>query len=435
MDANADVLAILALVLVGGKLAGQASQRIGLPTPVGKIAVGLLIGPAVLGLVSTDSTLDALSEVGLVLLMFLAGLETDMVTLRRVRVPAFAAAMGGVALPFAAGVGLGLAFDLEWADTLFLAAILTATSVSISAQTLRELGRLQSREGTTILAAAVMDDILGVVILAFVFAVAGQGDAVASLSKMAIFLPVAFVLGRQVLPFLGKRLAPRLSTETQVAVVIAIALTYAWASEELGGVAAVTGAYMAGLLIAQTELASRALHGLSAVSYGFFVPLFFVGIGLQADFGSLADSPWLVVALLGAAIVAKALGCFAGARVCRYSTIESLRVGVGMVSRGEVALVIAAAGLDAGVVDATVFSASVIMALVTTVVTPIALKFTYTSGLLQRMRLAEIAEGADAEEAAQPRPHGPPSRAQPASTFRAPAAPRPLREGVSQPEH
>jgi Kef-type K+ transport system membrane component KefB len=394
MDAHTDILAILALVLVGGKLAGQAGQRIGLPTAVGKICVGLLIGPAVLGWVSSGGTLDTLSDIGLVLLMFLAGLETDTVTLRQVRVPAFAAATGGVVLPFAAGVGLGYLFDLGLSETLFLAAILTATSVSISAQTLRELGRLRSREGTTILAAAVIDDVMGVVILAFVFAVAGDGDPLPALAKMAVFLPVAFVLGRQVIPYVGRHVAARLSTETQLAIVIALALAYAWAAEELGGVAAVTGAYLAGLLVAQTDLAERAIHGLADLSYAFFVPLFFVSIGLKADFASLAESPWLVTLLLVAAVVAKIVGCFLGARVSRFSTIESLRVGVGMVSRGEVALVIAAAGLDAGAVDDTIFSAAVIMALVTTVLAPLLLKFTYMSRWVQRLRLAALAEGA-----------------------------------------
>lgn len=396
MDTHAHILAVVALILLGGKLAGQAGQRFGLPTAVGKICVGLLVGPAVLGLVSTDGTLDTLSDIGLVLLIFLAGLETDTVTLRQVRVPAFAAAVGGVVLPFGAGLALGYLFSLGLAETLFLGAILTATSVSISAQTLRELGRLRSREGTTILAAAVIDDILGVIILAFVFAVAAEGDLLLSLGKMALFLPVAFLLGRQVIPALGKRIAAKLSSETQLAIVIALALAYAWAAEELGGVAAVTGAYMAGLLVAQSELAEGAVGELHSISYGFFVPLFFVGIGLQADFASLADAPWLAVSLLVVAVLAKAIGCFAGARVCRFSTIESLRVGVGMVSRGEIALVIAAAGLEAGAVEDTLFSASVIMALVTTVITPLLLKATYTSRLVQRVRLAALTESANA---------------------------------------
>jgi Kef-type K+ transport system membrane component KefB len=390
VDPHTDILAILALILVAGKLAGQAGKRLGLPTPVGKICVGLVIGPALLGLVTNDGSIETLSEIGLVLLMFLAGLETDMVTLRQVRVPALAAAAGGVMLPFAGGVGLGYLFDLGLAETLFLGAILTATSVSISAQTLRELGRLQSREGTTILAAAVIDDVMGVAVLAFVFAVAGDGNPVESLARMALFLPLAFVVGQSVIPWAGKRIAPRLSTETQLAVVIAVALAYGWAAEELGGVAAVTGAYIAGVLVAQSELPHAAMDGLSTIANSFFVPLFFVAIGLQANFGSLAESPWLVVSLLVVAVLAKILGSGAGALVARFSAVESLRVGAGMVSRGEVALVIAAAGLEAGAVDETLFSAAVIMALVTTIVTPLMLKVTYSNTLLQRARLGGL---------------------------------------------
>jgi Kef-type K+ transport system membrane component KefB len=377
MDSQADILAILAVVLLGGKLAGHLGQRLGLPTAVGKIAVGLLLGPAVLGVVSLQGTLADLSDIGVILLMFLAGLETDTDTMRRVTVPAFAVALGGVAIPFGGGLGLGYAFHLSQAETLFLGAILTATSVSISAQTLRELGRLQSKEGTTILAAAVIDDILGIVILAFVFAIAGGEDPLPALAKMALFLPIAFVLGHIALGPLVRRLGSHLSEEAHLTLVIAVALAYAWAAQHLGGVAAVTGAYMAGLLVARIDLAERVNHGLNWLVYGFFIPLFFVGIGLQADFRSLGEAPVLVLALLAVAVAGKVAGCFAGARLTGFATEEALRVGVGMMSRGEIALVVAAAGLSAGAIDGTVFSASVLMALVTTILTPILLKLTY----------------------------------------------------------
>lgn len=378
MNSETDILAILALILVGGTLAGHASQRLGLPTPVGKITVGLFIGPAVLGLVSSDSSLETLSNIGVVLLMFMAGLETDTATMRRVTVPALVVALGGTILPFAGGLILGYVFHLGRAETLFLGVILIATSVSITAQTLRELGRLQSREGTTILAAAVIDDILGIVILALVFAATGGGDPVLALVKMALFLPIAFLLGRGVLTPIIERLGRHFSGELQLSMIIALALAYAWAGERLGGVAAVTGAYMAGLLVAETTFA-RVSHGLNWVMYGFFVPLFFVGIGLKADLGSIGEAPYLVLALLAVAIVGKVAGCYAGSRLCRLSDDEALRVGVGMMSRGEIALVIAAAGLAEGVVGNTVFSASILMALVTTVLTPILLKVTYAT--------------------------------------------------------
>jgi Kef-type K+ transport system membrane component KefB len=245
---------------------------------------------------------------------------------------------------------------------------------------LRELGHLRSRAGTTILAAAVIDDILGIIVLAFVFASTG-GDPLISIGKMAAFLPLALVLGQRVLAPLASRALPRLPEEAQLAVLLGGALSYSWAAEHLGGVAAVTGAYMAGLIASQTEMGHSASRGLNWMAYGFFVPIFFVAIGLQADFVSLGEAPLLVLALLAVAVIAKVGGCFAGARVTGFSGPDSVRVGVGMMSRGEVALVIAAAGLEAGIVERPVFSAAILMTLVTTVLTPIVLKLTYRQGV------------------------------------------------------
>jgi len=392
MDSHTDLLAILAIMVIGGKLAGQLGQRLGFPTAVGKITLGLIIGPAILGLVHYDGSVVNLAEIGVVVLMFIAGVETDTETMKKVTLPAFAVAIGGVILPFAGGLGIGLAFDLKMSEALFLGAILTATSVSISAQTLRELGRLRSREGTTILAAAVIDDVLGIVVLAFVFASTGGGDPVMSIAKMAIFLPVAFVLGQRVLAPLGSKWLSKLPNEAQLGVLLGVALGYSWAAEHLGGVAAVTGAYMAGLLLSQTEVGQKATHGLNWIGYGFFVPIFFVAIGLQADFASLGSAPLLVAALLLVAVFAKVAGCYVGARVAHLSHEESAIIGVGMMSRGEVALVVAAAGLQAGIVEDKLFSAAIVMTLVTTILTPIALKMMYRTAPSRARSPAEARE-------------------------------------------
>ncbi len=377
MDSHTNFLMILALVVLGGKLAGQLGQRFGFPTAVGKITLGLVIGPAAFGLVHYDGSMANLADIGVIVLMFIAGLETDVETMRKVTVPAFAVAAGGVIVPFVGGLGIGVAFHLGAAESLFLGAILTATSVSISAQTLRELGRLRSTEGTTILAAAVIDDIMGIVVLAFVFAATGDGDPIVSIGKMAIFLPVAFVLGQRVLSPLANKTIHRLPDEAQVGVLLGVALAYGWAAQHLGGVAAVTGAYMAGLIASQTNVGQKATHGINWLGYGFFIPIFFVAIGLQADFGSLGSAPLLVGALLAVAVVGKVAGCYMGARLARLTHQEGTIIGVGMMSRGEVALVVAAAGLQAGVVDDKLFSAAIVMTLVTTVATPILLKLAY----------------------------------------------------------
>jgi Kef-type K+ transport system membrane component KefB len=380
MEGNQDILLVLALILVAGWLASHAGQKLGMPSAVGKITVGLIIGPAVFGLVSESDTLHTFSEIGVIILMFLAGLETDMTTMRQVSASAFAVAIGGVVLPLLGGVGIGYAFGLTTTEALFLGAILTATSVSISAQTLKELGILQTREGTTILAAAVIDDIMGVVVLSFVFAMTGDGNPLVSIGQMALFLPGALLLGYFLSGPIAQRMEAHLSTEAQLSIVIAGALVFAWASESIGGVASVTGAYMAGLLVARTQLVHTVSHGLNWVAYGFFVPLFFVGIGMQADFASLADTPALVAALIVVAILAKVVGCYVAGRATRMDHKGSLLIGVGMMSRGEVALVIASAGLAAGAVGPSVFSASIVMTLVTTILTPILLKLIHVSG-------------------------------------------------------
>ncbi len=377
MDSHADFLAILAIIVIGGKLAGQLGQKFGFPTAVGKITLGLIIGPAMFGLVQYDASVADLADIGVIVLMFLAGLETDTETMRKVSLPAFSVATGGVVLPFVGGLGIGLAFNLSTSEALFLGAILTATSVSISAQTLRELGRLRSREGTTILAAAVIDDVMGIIVLAFVFAATGGGDPLVSIGKMAIFLPVAFVLGQRVLSPLANRTMHNLPDEAQLAILLGLALGYGWAAEHLGGVAAVTGAYMAGLIASQTNMGEKAVHGLNWLGYSFFIPIFFVAIGLQANFASLGSAPLLVLALLGVAVVSKIGGCYVGGRVARLNHTESARIGVGMMSRGEVALVIASAGLAAGIVEEKLFSAAIVMTLVTTILTPIILKLMY----------------------------------------------------------
>lgn len=377
MQFSLNILLVIALVLLGAKVAGRLSQRVGLPTPFGKILLGLIIGPAVLNWVSPGETLRNLADIGVILLMFLAGLETDMVQMRRVGWASFWTALGGVVLPFAGGLGLGYVFGLGAVESLFLGAILTATSVSISAQTLMEMGKLRTREGTTILGAAVIDDVMGIIILAFVFAL-GSGEALLpALLKMAIFLPLAVVVGRFVVPPLMKQVQGRLPQEAQLAVILVLALLYAWAAQYWGGVAAITGAYIAGLLVSQTELREHASGGLGSIGYTFFVPIFFVGIGLQTDLLHLGEAWLLGIAVLAVAVVGKVLGCYVGARGGGFSHKESLRVGVGMMSRGEVALVIAAAALQAGVVDTGIFAVAVLTALATTLLTPVFLKLTY----------------------------------------------------------
>jgi Kef-type K+ transport system membrane component KefB len=388
------LLLLLSLIIIAAKLAGALANRIGQPAVFGEILVGLVLGPTVLNVLgwtpftataeagaaessSLLSVIRDLADVGVVLLMFVAGLETDVAEMRRVGRVAFWSAFGGVVLPMAGGAAVAVAFGfpLYW-EGIFIGAILTATSVSISAQTLIELGALRSREGTAILGAAVIDDVMGIIILSLVVAFArasAGGVEVAQVALVAVRIAAFFALAVAA----GRLLAPLLRWTSSLGVsqavlsaAIAVAFIYSWAAEYLGAVAAITGAYVAGVLIAQTEFRKQVDAGIHALTYSMFVPVFFIGIGLQANGRELGGRAIFTGVLILTAIVTKAVGCAAFARMFGFSTQESIRVGAGMISRGEVGLIVAAYGLSNGLIGQEVFSASVIMVLATTMVTP-----------------------------------------------------------------
>jgi Kef-type K+ transport system membrane component KefB len=400
MTHSLQLLLLLALIIAAAKLAGALANRIGQPAVFGEILVGLLLGPTLLNMLGWPlfappapevepgagllAAVRDFAEIGVLLLMFVAGLETDVDELRRVGRVAFWSAFGGVVLPMAGGVATAAAFGLPifW-EGLFIGTILTATSVSISAQTLIELGALRTREGSTILGAAVIDDVMGIIVLSLVVAFAKAADTgVDALAvvlvgvRVAVFFAAGVFAGRWFTPLL--RWATRLEvSRALLAAVLIVAFVYAWAAEYLGSVAAITGAYLAGVLVAQTPFKGQVDRGIHPLTYSMFVPIFFISIGLQANGRELGARAMFTVVLVVVAIAAKALGCGLFARLFGFSTGESIRVGVGMVSRGEVGLIAAGYGLANGIIGRDVFSASVIMVLATTMVTPPLLRLTF----------------------------------------------------------
>jgi Na+:H+ antiporter len=386
------LLLLLALAVAAAKLAGTLATRIGQPAVFGEILAGLLLGPTALDVLSlppfkagdVGAFIRDLSEIGVLLLMFVAGLETDLGEMRRVGKVAFWSAFGGVVLPLVAGAATAVAFGfpLYW-EGIFIGTILTATSVSISAQTLLEIGAFRSREGATILGAAVIDDVMGIVLLSLVVAFAktsAAGVEVAQIGGVALRIVVYFVLavsgGRALRAVLAwVRELPVSQAVLSAAVVIA--MIYAWAAEYVGGVAAITGAYVAGALIAQTEFKKEIDAGIHPLAYSMFVPVFFISIGLQANGRELGDRVWFTIVLVLVSIVAKVVGCALFARWCGFTSRQSLRVGVGMISRGEVGLIVAGYGLSSSLIGTDVFSASVIVVLATTMVTPPLLRLVF----------------------------------------------------------
>lgn len=402
MSHTLQLLLLLAFFVAAAKLAGAAANRIGQPAVFGEILIGLLLGPTLLDVLSWRvfhatagavgpgiepssllTTIRDLAEIGVILLMFIAGAETDVEEMKRVGRVAFWAAFGGVAFPMLGGAMVAAAFGypILW-QGIFIGTILTATSVSISAQTLIELGALKSKEGSTILGAAVIDDVMGIIVLSIVVALARAGGTAdlggiaVMMVRIALFFAGAIVVGRA-LPAIA-RFAERLEvSQGLLAIVLAIAFTYAWGAEYLGGVAAITGSYLAGLILAQTRYKKQIDEAIHPLTYSLFVPVFFISIGLQANSRDLGARAAFAVTLILVAIVTKAFGCGLFARFAGFDTKASIRVGAGMISRGEVGLIVAGYGLANGLINRDVFSASVVMVLATTMVTPPLLKATF----------------------------------------------------------
>ena len=325
-----------------------------------------------------------LANIGVVLLMFIAGLETDLEQMRLVGRVAVTAGVAGVIVPLFLGLVTVLPFGFDLQMSAFMGIVLTATSVSITVQTLIELRQLNSKEGTTLLGAAVVDDVVALIVLAIFMAVSLTGDTAGNrvgsvLLRMGTFFLIAITLGRFFRPALSAvRRAP--VSEGLLSFTLIGVLVYAWAAEALGGVAALTGAYLAGVLVGQAGFRHEIERHLKALTYAVFAPFFFVSIGLQTNaralqFGDLS----LTVLVIAAAVGGKVVGCGAGARLAGFTWTQALRVGVGMISRGEVGLIIAALGLQAGLLQERGFAIMVIMVLATTLLTPPLLRLVFAS--------------------------------------------------------
>jgi Kef-type K+ transport system membrane component KefB len=314
--------------------------------------------------------------------MFLAGLEIDLAQMLGSGRAAVLAGTLGVAGPLLLGSASALPFGYAPATALFIGVILTATSVSISAQTLMELDALKTRVGMALLGAAVVDDVLGILVLSVFIALAGGAAAGAAgvlwvIIRMAAFLFASVVVGIRILPRLAERVQHLPVIEGLLAFVVAAMLLFSWSAEALGGVAAITGSFIAGAGLAQSRGAvrHRIAQGVRPLAYGFFVPLFFVGIGLETNAREISLNllPFVGLVLL-AAIISKVVGCGVAGLLGGFDRREALQLGVGMISRGEVGLVIASVGLERGVIGAEIFAVTVIVVLVTTLITPVMLK-------------------------------------------------------------
>ncbi len=386
----------LLIILIMAKTAGYLATLLGQPSVFGELLIGLILGPTVLDTQHwsffTDPHLaeavNQLAHIGVLLLMFIAGMEVDLEAMLRAGRPAVLAGVIGVIAPVLLGGLQGWLGGFDLAHSIFMGLTLAATSVSISAQTMIELNVLRTRVGMALLGAAVVDDVLVVLLLSvFMGVMAGSSNLLSILwvlARMVIFLALAIWLGGKVLPRLGALVERLPISEGVMALALAATFLYAWAAEALGGMAAITGAFIAGLIFGRTPLREEIEHGMHTIAYAWLVPIFFVSIGLETNARALGIGgiPFALI-LVAVAVLSKVIGCGLGARLGGFSNGEALRLGVGMSSRGEVGLIVATVGMSSGLIDDVVFASVVIMVLATTLLTPIMLRALYPRPAVQ----------------------------------------------------
>jgi len=363
----------LAIIIILAKVFAFLSTRIRVPPIIGMIVTGLILGPTLIGFMESDEVIHALAVIGVNILLFIAGLETDISLLRKQKVTSMFVAVGGVTLPFIGGFILSMVSHLSLIQGLIVGTILTATSVSITVAVLHGVDKLRSVEGTVILGAAVLDDIIGVLLLTFIFAVAGvQTSIVVTIIKLFAYLIVASLVGYFLFPPLMYRVERLRLPHVEVAIGLSLAFIYAW-SAQLVGIASITGAYLAGLFLARTRLQRKIATGMEIFSEVMFGPIFFVNVGLEANLRHLVVNPTFVLLFVLLAILLKMFGAMGGAKLAKLDTRTSLKIGVGMTPRGEVALIVGTLALSYGYIGLPIFNATVVMVLVTSVLAPLLL--------------------------------------------------------------
>ena len=379
----------LALILLFTKVLGLFTRKLRMPQVVGALIAGVVLGPSVLNLLHDITFLKKTAELGVVVLMFDAGLNTDIDEMKHAGKASFIVALIGVLVPLLGGFGIATLFHIGNPDlgtsaflqNVFIGVIITATSVSITVETLRELGKLSTHVGSTVLGAALIDDIIGIIALTIVSSTADASvNVVMTLLKILLFF--VFVAGAgyifyHLFQYFNKR--DNRDLRRYVIISFVFCLLLAFSAEHFFGVADITGAFFAGLIISHTERTKYLASRFSTLSYILLSPIFFASIGLNVDFSNGISTSILIFAgvLLLVAVLTKVIGCGLGARMCGYSGRESLQIGVGMMSRGEVALIISQKGAALGLLSTIYFGPIILLVICTSIITPIILKLVF----------------------------------------------------------
>ena len=384
----------LAIILLCTKALGLATRKVQMPQVVGALLAGVLLGPAMLGILTETSFIHNVAEIGVIVLMFCAGLETDIQELKASGKASFVIALIGVIVPLIGGYATAMFFNRPdviasdascnvFLQNIFIGVILTATSVSITVETLKELGKLKTKSGNAILGAAIIDDVLGIIALTLVTSMADESVKISVvLLKIVAFFAFAGVIGLIFYKIFKKwtdQAEKGLRRHAIMAFVFCLLMAYV--AEKFFGVADITGAFIAGLIISNTSKSDFVLKKFDTMSYMLLSPVFFASIGLKVELPKMSAAiVGFAVALTIVAILTKIVGCALGAKMCGYKNYQSARIGVGMISRGEVALIVASKGEALGMLGGNFLGPVIIVVVITTIITPILLKIVFKSG-------------------------------------------------------
>jgi len=381
-----EVFRDLAIIIFAAKFFGVMARKCKAPQVVGQIVAGLLVGPCVLGWVAPSDFITHMAEIGVVLLMFEVGLETDLKELVKTGPIALLIACAGVFVPLVLGALLYMGFygvahwgSEEFFKAVFIGTIMTATSVSITVAALQELGKIKSKVGTTIVSAAIIDDVIGIIVLTFVIGFKSPDSHPGMVIVKTIIFFIVAVAGGFVIFKVFLALDKRYPHTRRIPIVsLAFCFALSYVAEKYFGIADITGAYIAGIVLCNLSDNTYIERKVDVSSYMLFGPLFFASIGLKTNFDAMDSTLFIFcICFVIVALLAKIIGCGLAAKVCRYSMSDSLKIGVGMMTRGEVALIVAQKGLAADLLTSDYFMAVILLILFSSIATPIILKFLY----------------------------------------------------------
>lgn len=380
MEGNYKFLLDLVIVLFAANIGGYLMKKMNQSMVLGQILAGLIVGPAVLGIIHETDFIKNVAEIGVLLLMFSAGLETELEDLKSSGKSASLIAIGGVVIPLILGAIAVMAFQkgADFKEAVFVGIILTATSVSLSVQVLREMDKLRTRVGIGILSAAVIDDVIGILLVTLAVSVFGGGHTsiLMVILKIIAFFVALFLFGF-IFSKLFRKYADFFKRENLI-LPTAIILCFGMAiSAEEFGVAAIIGSYFMGVIFSTTAHRSRIETEVHSLASSIFIPIFFVNVGLTVSFQDMGSNLPLIIAILVASVIGKLIGCGLTAKMVGFSNRESLSVGIGMIPRGEVGLIVANLGLQMNLIGQDIFAAAILVVVVASVITPIFLKMSF----------------------------------------------------------